>query len=258
VRGRLRFAIPTGEKPVVATHGPGGRLRSYEGQFEAIEVPIEDARGASTSLDREGFVLATGRRPLGSLEAAAARVDEDHAEVAAWLADRCGAAEVAVFDRTTRSGDEAERDAGALREPVSIAHNDFTDWSGPDRLRHHLGDAAPRWLAGRFAVIQVWRPVEPILSDPLALCEASSVRPEDLIVTERRHVDRVGEIHQLRHHPDQRWRWFSAMQPSEAIVFKVYDSLDDGRARFTPHASFALPLPGPPRRSVELRCFARF
>ena len=51
------------------------------------------------------------------------------------------------------------------------------------------------------------------------------------------------------------------MTPEEAIVFKVYDSLQDGRARFTPHTSFedpTTPVDAPPRESIEARLFAFF
>ena len=47
----------------------------------------------------------------------------------------------------------------------------------------------------------------------------------------------------------------------EALVFKVYDSEKDGRARFTPHTSFedpASPPNAPPRQSIEVRAFAFF
>jgi hypothetical protein len=51
------------------------------------------------------------------------------------------------------------------------------------------------------------------------------------------------------------------MTPEEAIVFKVYDSAKDGRARFTPHTSFddpTTPADAPPRESIESRMFAFF
>ena len=47
----------------------------------------------------------------------------------------------------------------------------------------------------------------------------------------------------------------------EALVFKVYDSEKDGRARFTPHTSFddpATPSGAPPRQSIEARALAFF
>ena len=51
------------------------------------------------------------------------------------------------------------------------------------------------------------------------------------------------------------------MRTDEAIVFKVYDSEKDGRARFTAHTAFDDPTtpPGaPPRDSIETRTFAFF
>jgi hypothetical protein len=51
------------------------------------------------------------------------------------------------------------------------------------------------------------------------------------------------------------------MRRDEALVFKVYDSETDGRARFTPHTSFDDPTtpPGaPPRQSIEARALAFF
>jgi hypothetical protein len=51
------------------------------------------------------------------------------------------------------------------------------------------------------------------------------------------------------------------MRREEALVFKVFDSATDGRARFTPHASFddpATPPGAPPRQSIEARTLAFF
>ena len=51
------------------------------------------------------------------------------------------------------------------------------------------------------------------------------------------------------------------MRRDEALVFKVYDSAADGRARFTPHTSFRDPTAAPdapPRRSIEVRTLAFF
>ncbi len=45
----------------------------------------------------------------------------------------------------------------------------------------------------------------------------------------------------------------------EALVFKCYDSLIDGRARFTAHGSFddpGTPADAPPRESIEVRTLA--
>jgi hypothetical protein len=46
------------------------------------------------------------------------------------------------------------------------------------------------------------------------------------------------------------------MTRDEVLLIKGWDSLDDGRARFTPHSAFDLPdtpANAPPRESIELR-----
>ena len=149
-----------------------------------------------------------------------------------------------------------------VREPVLSAHNDYTDWSGPQRLREIMGDEAEALLERRFAIVQVWRAInQPIQSNPLALADARSVSPEDLLVSERRYPHRVGQTYRLRYNPNHRWVYFPQMRRDEAIVFKVYDSATDGRARFTPHTSFddaSTPAGAQPRQSIEARAFALF
>jgi hypothetical protein len=51
------------------------------------------------------------------------------------------------------------------------------------------------------------------------------------------------------------------MRPEEVLLFKTYDSAEDGRARFTPHSSFAdpaAPPDAPARESLESRCLVFF
>ncbi len=51
------------------------------------------------------------------------------------------------------------------------------------------------------------------------------------------------------------------MNRNEALVFKVFDSATDGRARFTAHTSFEdpnTPDNAAPRESIEVRSIAFF
>jgi hypothetical protein len=51
------------------------------------------------------------------------------------------------------------------------------------------------------------------------------------------------------------------MRREEALVFKVYDSVKDGVARWTAHTAFDLPSAAPgarPRESIEIRTLALF
>jgi hypothetical protein len=112
-------------------------------------------------------------------------------------------------------------------------------------------------LKGRHAVINVWRPIRrPVEEAPLALCDAQSIAPEDLVATDLVYRDRLGEVYSLTYNPRRRWYYYPAMAPDEALLIKTYDSLEDGRARFTAHTAFddpSTPPDAPPRESIEVR-----
>jgi hypothetical protein len=124
-------------------------------------------------------------------------------------------------------------------------------------VRDLLPADAAELLRGRVQIINVWRPIRgPLLDSPLAVCDAQSVKPAQLVPSDLIYRDRVGETYSVLHHPDHRWFYFSGMETDEALLLKCYDSQTDGRARFLPHTAFSDPhTPGnaPPRESIELR-----
>ena len=182
-------------------------------------------------------------------------------EIEALLREVVGASRVVVFDATRRSdGGAGARNREGLRGPASRVHVDYTEKSGPQRVKDLMGEAEAERLAAsgaRIIQINVWRPIRgPVERSPLALADAASVRPEDLIATDQVFPDRVGEIYHLAHHPAQRWYYAPRMTPDEVLLIKGFDSLTDGRARFTPHGAFDLPdtpAAAPPRESIEVR-----
>jgi hypothetical protein len=259
----ITYTRDTGEKLVNETFGPNNIRRRMSGSEEQHRVEITNGREArDLGLDANGFVLVPHRTAVRDFFDADDLKRVYYPEVQALIQRISGAARVVVFDHTLRSGDEGEREAKLLREPVLSAHNDYTEWSGPQRVRDLMGGEAEQLLQRRFAIIQVWRAIaDPIRSNPLAMADARSVAPDDLLVAERRYPNRVGQTYRLKYNPRHRWFYFPEMRRDEAIVFKVYDSAKDGRARFTPHTSFADPTtpPGaPPRQSIEARALAFF
>jgi hypothetical protein len=182
-------------------------------------------------------------------------------EMERLIADHTGAARVHVFDHTLRTSDESVREARQMREPVRAVHNDYTAWSGPQRVRDFFPDRAEALLRNRFAIVQVWRAIDkPVERDPLAIADARSLAERDFIAAERRFPDRVGEIYQFRYNPAHRWYYFPRMRRDEALVFKVHDS-DAGRARWGAHSAFedpTTPAGAPMRESIEIRAFAFF
>ena len=266
MHAHISYTADTGETLVNETFGPNNIRRRTSGTAELHEVVISDGRNQELSLDRNGFELVEHRTAVKNFFDAGELKTVYYREVEALIQARSGAVRAVVFDHTLRSGSEAEREARLIREPVLSAHNDYTEWSGPQRVRELMGDEAERLLARRFAIIQVWRAAypdaaDPILSNPLALADARSVACEDLLVAERRYPHRVGQTYRLKYSPRHRWFYFPLMRRDEALVFKVYDSEKDGRARFTPHTSFddpATPKGAPPRQSIEARALAFF
>ncbi len=253
----------TGEKLVNETFGPNTIRRRTSGAEERHRVEIANGREArDLGLDANGFVLVEHRTAMRDFFDARELKQVYYPEVEALIKRIAGASRVIVFDHTLRSGSEAEREAKLIREPVLSAHNDYTEWSGPQRVRDLMGAEAEQLLQRRFAIIQVWRAIaDPIRSNPLAMTDARSVAPEDLLVAERRYPNRVGQTYRLKYNPAHRWFYFPEMRRDEAIVFKVFDSLKDGRARFTPHTSFddpTTPAGAPPRQSIEARALAFF
>jgi hypothetical protein len=264
MQAHISYTADTGEKLVNETFGPNNIHRRTTGSSDLRAVEIADGRALASglSLEASGFELVEHKSAVKSFFDPEELKKVYYPEVEQLIKDRSGAARVVVFDHTLRSGSEEEREAKLLREPVLSAHNDYTEWSGPQRVREIMGDEAERRLARRFAIIQVWRAiVDPIRSNPLALADARSVAPEDLLVAERRYPHRVGQTYRLKYNPRHRWVYFPRMHRDEAIVFKVFDSEKDGRARFTPHTSFddpATPPGAPPRQSIEARALAFF
>jgi len=64
-------------------------------------------------------------------------------------------------------------------------------------------EEAEELLKRRFAIIQVWRAInQPIQSNPLAIADARSLAPKDLIRAERRYPNRVGETYRVGYNPD--------------------------------------------------------
>jgi hypothetical protein len=266
VQAQMTYSVWTGVKPVNETYGsgPGGLMRRTTGTYEQHLVSIEDGRPSreSFTLDGAGFELADHPTAVSDFFDTEALAAVYYPEMERLIAARSGARRVRIFDHTLRTSDEDVRAEKKIREPVKSAHNDYTEWSGPQRVRDILPDEAEALISRRFAIIQVWRAINrPIERNPLAIIDARSIAFSDYIASERRFPDRVGEIYLVQHNPAHRWVYFPRMRRDEALVFKVYDSETDGRARWGGHSSFddpTTPANAPPRESIEIRAFAFF
>lgn len=265
VQAQLTYLVNTGRKPVVYPSEAGGRSEQQTGKYADHRVTIRNGRENRDpfSLDREGFVLMESETRVRDFYSDRELRAVYDTEIEQLVKSVTGAVKVTVFDHTRRAAAAATRGQKKVREPVRTVHSDYTERSATRRIRDFLPSSeAEQRLERRFAIVNVWRPIiGPVQTSPLAVCDAQSIAARDLVVTERRARDRVGELYHISFNPDHRWYYFPDMQSNEALVIKTYDSAVDGTARFTAHTSFDDPASPPDamsRESIESRCFVFF
>ena len=263
VRAPLNFIKRQDTKPVFHSSALTGDKPQYFYEHETHTVTITDMRdiAETLSVDREGFELLTEPTQVSDLYNDVS-IEQDYIpEIQALLERRFGADRVVVFDVTRRSdsGNGAKNPDGQ-RGPASQLHVDYTTKSGPQRVIDLLGEDEANRLresSARIVQVNVWRPIRgPVERSPLALADASSTHADDLIATDQVFPDRVGEIYNVAHHPAQRWYYAPHMTADEVLLIKGWDSLNDSRARFTPHGAFNAPdtrADAPARESIEVR-----
>ena len=284
-----------------------GNDHDIQGLMQARhQMPVQDARDAENlraSLAQNGFELIDSPLDAGAIDFF------DQQSVLQHYYPQCERIVQAVsggrafaFDHNVRSAREKQvgrRIAGGqqVQEPLQLVHGDYTLTSAPQRLRDlanppSLNDTLRRVLAdgesliskplmhqalgegGRFAIINVWRSIapEPVARLPLALCDAQSVRPKDLVVFELHYQDRIGENYFAKHAARHRWFHYPAMSRDEALLIKQWDcagamarsngeqaDADHPQApsTFSFHSAFDHPetaRDAPDRQSIEVRC----
>jgi len=268
VEAPLNYLLePPSEKPAFYIHMPLPDDARRGPQLGPRKVAVQDARQLDErpSLESEGVELVDAR---SAFRAEHDFYDPDairghyYPEIEALVRHETGAVRVVAFDHNLRSHPLAEADRHQAQMPVHFAHNDYTEDSGPQRVKDILPQDAERLLERRFAVINVWRPTRsPVEESPLAVLDAQSMGPDDLVAMDLIYPGRTGEIQALLFDEKHRWLYYSQMTPDEAMLLKCYDSARDGRARFTAHSAFALPetpADATPRESIEVRTLAFF
>ena len=298
---------------VLTRRDPDGSDAGTEGvNRQKQQMKIQNARllqgAARHTLAKNGYELLTRPTSIEGIDFF------DHQQVVTKYYPQCveivrafTGGQVFAFDHNVRSavGKQAkQRIAGGqqVQGPAQIVHGDYTLTSAPQRLRDLTKppkmndtlrgvvlqegqslirpDEAARVLAegGRFAIINVWRNIakEPVATHPLALCDAQTVRPEDLVVFEIQYQDRVGENYFAKHSPGHRWFYYPQITRDEALLIKQWDSAGplarsqgakgdasnpQSPCTFSCHSAVedpSTPPDAPDRWSIETRCFVLY
>jgi hypothetical protein len=224
-------------------------------------MSIEDvrARQRALALESNGFVWL--ERPTAVRDFA--QQDEVERvylpESAALVAELTGADKVLVFGQVQRDGALV----ASRHRPVFNAHVDYDEPTiravarrllTPQELEQRAND--------RIVLVNVWRPLEPVERDPLALCNAASVTRADLVYGPIGGNSAAGVPDaagwNLAYNPRHHWCYLSNMRPQEVLVFKLCDT-DRARVQWTAHTAFEHPATAADarqRRSIELRTLA--
>ena len=254
----LHYLKRGAEKPTRYVDEPPPGAPIWNGIDDPRDIAIADARGRENefTLDRNGFALVRSPSQVRDFYSDDEVRRVYYPEVERLLRTELGASRVVVFDHTVRNAGRT-----GAREPARRVHNDHTVNSAPRRVRDHLGADAPALLEGRFGIVNVWRPIRgPVRDSPLALCDARTFSDDDLIASDLVYAHVRGETSSVEYKPGHRWYYFSDMQPDEALLIRIHDSANDGRARLSFHTSFDNPLAkgAPPRESIEVRSLVFF
>jgi len=232
--------------------------------LETHAVPIEDARRRPVppSLDREGFMLVKHKSAIADFRDVDEVAQRAAGEIMALIGALSGAERVVMLGPAIWRFGERSPDSGRLNNslPARFTHIDASD----ARARVVAGQLAKDRPIRRFTQFNIWRAISPPPQDvPLAVCDARSVAPDDLVIGDAvfDYNDRPewsAESTLVRANPAHRWAYFSGMTRDEALVFVCKDS-DPGRPQNVPHCAFddpTCPSGAPARTSIEMRAMA--
>ncbi|WP_226015764.1 CmcJ/NvfI family oxidoreductase [Novosphingobium sp. FKTRR1] len=224
-------------------------------------MPLTDGRAQPGLLDREGFALVPHVSAVEDFTDAAQVAAIHSAEIVALLLAQTGADQVIVTSPGIVRFSEASGRAGSRdnSHPARFVHVDATAQTSAGFAARSCPEGK---VAARYAHYNVWRTFSgPPQDVPLAVCDARSVGPDDLIVADAIFDPPGGpewrfDSWVMTANPAHRWVWFPDMTRDEALIFKSSDSV---RGNPAPHVAFDNPLAPAgctPRASLEMRAVA--
>jgi hypothetical protein len=169
---------------------------------------------------------------------------------------------VHIFNHKVRRGPTQWHHLGlhnlANRGPVTRTHVDQSYEGAERRLRWELpaSEAEAIVRSGtRYQIINVWRPIAPILKDPIAVAAAGTVPDADLVAADLTEGDFPGESWVVRHSAAHEWFYRSGMGTDDVLLIKCFDS-EASVARRALHSAFEDPAYRgcESRQSIEVRC----
>ena len=242
----------------LCTPPPGMPELNWELESHPVRVFNGRPRLSSFSIETQGFTLRRAASAMTNFYDHEQVRHTYYPEVERLVREVTGAHHVLAFDDNVWNGSKAERQKTGAFPPARFVHGDYTPKSAPQRIRDLLpAHEAEHAITRRYAFVNVWRPISgSVQNEALALLDAQSIAPRDLVATDLLYSDRTGEIYNVTFNPAHRWYYFRHMEPDEVMVFANFDSRN---TLVVPHSAFYDPTAvadAPPRESIEVRTIA--
>jgi hypothetical protein len=272
VEGELSYLAP--ESTVLRRFtAPGASVNT--GIYRSYPMPIHDGRPLRDrfTLDRNGFAIidhGSAVRDFTDPE----EVDRVYVpEVVEFLKSFTGADRVATMRwMLRRSASPGEH---ASQPQAAIVHNDYSVIGAREAAEAAYKSRFPDGPGFKRALItSLWRVFSPPPQDwPLAICDYTSVRPDEGLANRMYLVDEIpDDLYQempadapgasgseFLHSTGHRWWYFPGMTRDEILLLKLNDS-DHSVAWRVPHSAFhdRTAQATEPRHSIEFRTIAFF
>lgn len=248
-----------GSKPTPIFIGKG-RI-SNKRPHKSWDFVVSDVSGDEEqyTLDRTGFQYCQHKSSESTFTDEEQIKTQYYKECEELVKKATGAQTVHIFNHKVRRGPTQWHHLGlqnlANRGPVTRTHVDQSYDGAERRLRWELPNDADDIIKRRYQIINVWRPIQPILKDPIAVADSRSVPDRDLVGAEMTEDNFVGESWVVRHNPNHRWFYKYGMTPQDVLLIKCFDS-DETVARRALHSAFedAKYRECESRQSIEVRC----
>ncbi|KAK3947437.1 hypothetical protein QBC32DRAFT_354304 [Pseudoneurospora amorphoporcata] len=240
------------EKPYeFISQAPEGCPRKNFTLAASPEQTIHDIRGSEDLFNLDDHAFQVVRQELGVIPTNQEGIEREYLpKVVELLRSIDPGAEVVVFDWRLRTSDHSRTspksgsvidldDPMLILKPVHAVHIDQSPLAATKRVKHHMGTRAEELLQRRFRIINVWRPLRyPVTDYPLAVCDGSTVQPQNLVAVDHVRKNYEGEGLYPLYDEGMKWYYLNRQTKDEVLLFKTFDSKEGLKARCCPHTSF--------------------
>ncbi|KAK8139284.1 hypothetical protein PG984_002664 [Apiospora sp. TS-2023a] len=220
-------------KPYTINYIPKEKFPLNNLQRSSHNVPVHSMRPLvpTLSLDTHGFEV----HQLSSGMAYADFMDRKNIEsvylneIERHLQVKFGAKSVRALDYQVRVQDPDfpyfKGKPHPTPQPSISTHVDVTPQGAISIIRSIYGDDSEDILGGRYQILTIWRALRSPIEDwPLAICDASTVSPRDLVDADVIYPNYVAENRLVHYSEKQKWYWLPDQKIDEVLVFKAMDS----------------------------------